>query len=107
MIIIASIKLFILHVAGALLFQKFSECKITPWEQVQHVDLAFPKAPSLILLSGGVGTQARRSSKAAKARRADYMAAILTTLQVSQFLTTLPIIEAYYDVPDWLIFNLL
>ena len=32
---------------------------------------------------------------------------ILTTLQVSQFLTTLPITEAYYGIPDWLIFNLL
>ena len=93
--------------AGAITFQKFCECKITSWERVDHVDLAFPKAPILILLSGGVGTQARRSSKAAKARRADYMAAILTTLQVSQFLTTLPITEAYYGVPDWLIFNLL
>ena len=86
------------------MFQIFCECKITPWERVHHVDLAFPNAPSLILLSGGVGTQARRSSKAAKVRRADYMAAILTILQVSKFLTTLPITEAYYGVPDWLIF---
>ena len=65
------------------------------------------RPPSLILLSGGVDTQAKRSSKTAKARRADYMAAILTTLQVSQFLTILPITEAYYGVPDWLIFKLL
>ena len=96
--------------AGALPFQKFCERKTTPWERVEHVNLAFPKDPQpnfIIRWTGGVGMQARRLSKVTKARRADYMAAIFTTLQVSQFLTTLPITEAYYGVPDWLIFNLL
>ena len=96
--------------AGALTFQKFCECKITPWERADHVDLAFPKAPQpnfIIRWTGGVGMQTRRLSKVTKARRADYMAAILTTLKVSQFLTTLPITEAYYGIPNWLIFHLL
>ena len=93
--------------AGAITFKKFCECKITPWERVDHVDLAFPKAPHPNFIIRWSRQAGRRSSKTAKARRADYMAAILKTLQVSQFLTALPIIEAYYGVPDWLIFNLL
>ena len=94
----------LLHVFGHLLQNVMTA--LPGNELIMSISLS-RRPPILILLSGGVGTQARRSSKAAKARRADYMAAILKTLQVSQFLTTLPITEAYYGIPDWLIFNLL